>query len=47
VLPGQDRDMVFPKRILVRRTGGGPEAVSETVLTGPPCQREPSGELLQ
>jgi hypothetical protein len=47
VLPGQDRDMVFPKRILVRRTGGGPEAVSETVLTGPPCQRQPSGELLQ
>jgi hypothetical protein len=47
VLPGQDRDMVFPQRILVRQTGGGPEAVSETVLTGPPCQREPSGEPLQ
>ena len=47
VLPGQDRDMVFPQRILVRQTGGGPEAVSESVLTGPPCQREPGGEPLQ
>ena len=47
VLPGQDRDMVFPQRILVRQPGGGPDAVSETVLVGPPCQREPSGEPLQ
>jgi hypothetical protein len=46
-LPGEDRDMVFPQRILVRQLGGGPEAASETVPTDPPCQREPSGEPLQ
>jgi hypothetical protein len=47
VLPDQDRDMVFPQRILVRQPGGGPDAISQTVLTGPPCQREPGGEPLQ
>jgi hypothetical protein len=47
VLPGEDRDMVFPQRILVRQAGGGPEALSETALIGPPCRREPSGEPLQ
>jgi hypothetical protein len=47
VLPSEDRDMVFPQRILVRQAGGGPDAISEPVPTGSECRREPGGEPLQ
>ncbi len=44
VLPEQDRDMVFPQRIAVRRTPDDSEVV---IATGAPCVREASGADLE
>jgi hypothetical protein len=51
VLPDQDRDMVFPQRILVRQPGGDAGSVAgDDGSTGSaplsPCVREASGERL-
>jgi hypothetical protein len=50
VLPGQDRDMVFPLRILVRQPGGDSGSVSggeasDVVESG--CERVATGEALE
>ena len=45
VLPEQDRDMIFPRRIRIRRTQ--PEAIAAGAVSGPPCVRVASGEPLQ
>lgn len=46
LLPGQDRDMVFPQRILVRKPGGGIEVDADEIPGGAPCTRLPGGEPL-
>jgi hypothetical protein len=45
VLPEQDRDMVFPLRILVRQQAE-PDEGSSAALEGPSCVRAESGEAL-
>jgi hypothetical protein len=44
VLPGQDRDMVFPLRMLVRRP---PDELPVAPLTAPECERAETGEPLE
>ena len=51
VLPGQDRDMVFPLRILVRQPGGDPGSVTDAdgeapVAVESACERVDTGEAL-
>lgn len=45
VLPQQDRDMIFPQRIRIRRTQSEP--IAAEAVSGPPCVRLASGEPLQ
>ncbi len=49
VLPGQDRDMVFPLRILVRQPGGDSGSVSGGDFDAPEsgCERVATGEALE
>jgi hypothetical protein len=48
VLPGQDRDMVFPLRMLVRMPVAEPNEGSRSVtVTSPECQRTETGEVLE
>jgi hypothetical protein len=44
VLPGEDRDMVFPQRILVRRSQ--PEEAVDALTEGALCERAADGEAL-
>jgi hypothetical protein len=50
VLPGQDRDMVFPLRILVRQPGGDPGSVADedgaSAVVESGCERIATGEAL-
>jgi len=50
VLPGQDRDMVFPLRILARQPGGDSATVGaageEEAAAGSGCERAATGEPL-